>query len=108
MRYNATLAEEENQKWSNRQPKATLDVCSEKCFNWENDFIRTIENIFNEDITGRLGDELVCAESYNVGPHTTLGTFPYMYRGTHLSRLRILRIRSFFIFSIIFLYIFVV
>ena len=79
MRYNATLAEEENQKWSNRQPKATLDVCSEKCFNWENDFIRTIENIFNEDITGRLGDELVCAESYNVGPHTTLGTFPYMY-----------------------------
>ena len=76
VRYNATLADEENQKWSNRQPKATLDVCSEKCFNWENDFIRTIENIFNEDITGRLGDELVCAESYNVGPHTTLGTFP--------------------------------
>ena len=74
--YNTTLADVENEKWTNRQPEATLDVCSEKCFNWENDFIRTIEKIFNEDITGRLGDELVCAESYNVGPHTTLGGFP--------------------------------
>ena len=74
--FNETLANLENEKWTNRQPEATLDICSEKCFNWENDFIKTIEKIFNEDITGKLGDELICAESYNIGPHTTLGMFP--------------------------------